>query len=113
MPLPAANSLHHSRVRHSPPGSSPVERISEVSFAMSIETLLFLAAAVVWIYMFNAMAGRVFGMERDVQSMRTTLITMDEFIRRIDEEIAIQRAIRRNDHYAGVEAPKARRPTRN
>ena len=69
---------------------------------MSIETLLFLAAALVWIYMFNAMAGRVFAIERDVQSMRTTLITMDESIKRIDEEIAIQRAIRRNDHYKAV-----------
>ena len=73
---------------------------------MSIETLLFLAAALVWIYMFNAMAGRVFAIERDVQSMRTTLITMDESIKRIDEEIAIQRAIRRNDHYKAVEATK-------
>ena len=39
--------------------------------------------------MFNAMAGRVFAIERDVQSMRTILITMDEFIKRIDEEIVI------------------------
>ena len=80
---------------------------------MSIETLLFLAAALVWIYMFNAMAGRVFAIERDVQSMRTTLITMDESIRRIDEEIAIQRAIRRNDHYKAVEATKEKQAKAN
>ena len=84
-----------------------------MSFVMSIETLLFLAAAFVWIYMFNAMAGRVFGMERDVQSMRTTLIAMDESIRRMDEEIAIQRAIRRNDHYKTLEVTKEMRAKAN
>ena len=63
--------------------------------------------------MFNAMARRVFGMERDVQTMRTTLVSIEDSIRRIDEEIAIQRAIRRNDHYKAVEATKEIRAKAN